>query len=187
MKKGLIIAAAFILLLVIGVLYCVGRYNSLVGMDEGVKNALGAIETDLQRRADLIPNLVTTVKGAAAHETEVIEAVTDARAKMAGASTAGEMAGADAELTSALSRLLVVVENYPELKANENFRDLMTQLEGAENRIGVARKDYNNAARSLNEAIRRFPTNIIANMTGFVQVEYFQADEGAQEVPQVEF
>ncbi|MDR0346884.1 MAG: LemA family protein [Coriobacteriales bacterium] len=181
------VVIALVIVLVIGVVSCFGAYNSLVSKDEGVKAALSTVETDLQRRADLIPNLVETVKGAAAHETEVINAVTEARARMAGASTPSELAEADAALSSALSRLLLVVENYPDLKANANFRDLMTQLEGTENRIAVSRKDYNNAARDLNETIRRFPTNVIASIFGFTAADYFEAAEGAQEVPQVQF
>jgi LemA protein len=187
MKKGLIVVITLAVVAVLGVGLFVGAYNSLVSRDEGVKTALGAIEADLQRRADLIPNLVETVKAAAEHETDAIGAVTEARERMAGASTTSELAAADAALTSALTRLLVVVENYPDLKANANFKDLMTQLEGMENRIAVSRKDYNNAARELNEAVRRFPTSIIANLFGFASADYFDAVEGAQEVPQVEF
>jgi LemA protein len=187
MKKGIIIVGVLVALVVLGIVVFAGSYNSLVSKDEGVKTALGAIEADLQRRADLVPNLVETVKGSAAHETEAIEAVTSAREKMTGASGVEGLAEADAELTGALARLLVVVENYPDLKANESFKDLMTQLEGTENRISVSRKDYNNAARELNETIRRFPTNVIAGMFGFTPATYFEADEGAQDVPQVEF
>jgi LemA protein len=187
MKKGFIITIALTFLVVIAITSSFGAYNVLVSKDEGVKAAFGSVEADLQRRTDLVPNLIETVKAAAAHETDAISAVTEARARMTGASTPAELAEADAALTNALSRLMVVVENYPDLKANANFKDLMTQLEGTENRIAVSRKDYNDAARELNEAIRSFPTNIIARIFDFTAAEYFEATEGAQEVPQVQF
>ncbi len=165
----------------------VGGYNRLVDYSEDVNNKLSEIDNQLQRRNDLIPNLVETVKGYAAHEEEVINSVTDARARLAGASSTEQVIEGDAALTSALSRLLVVVENYPELKADANFRQLSDNLAGTENRIAVARRDYNQAATRYNTAIRRFPTNIMASIFGFEKVEYFKAQEGAHEVPQVDF
>jgi LemA protein len=172
---------------VILVLSAIGGYNNLVNLSEDVNNKLSQIDNQLQLRNDLIPNLVATVKGFAAHEEEILKNVSDARAKLAGASSVEQMAEGDAELTGALSRLLVVVENYPELKADANFRQLADNLSGTENRISVARRDYNEAATRYNTAIRRFPTNIMARMFGFEKVEYFRAQEGAQEVPKVDF
>ncbi|NLI61179.1 MAG: LemA family protein [Clostridiales bacterium] len=165
----------------------VGGYNRLISYSEDLNNKLSEIDNQLQRRNDLIPNLVETVKGYASHEQEVIGSVTDARAKLAGASSPEEVIEGDAELSSALSRLLVVVENYPELKADANFRQLTDNLEGTENRIAVARRDYNQSATRYNTTIRRFPTNIMANLFGFEKIEYFKAQEGAEQVPEVNF
>lgn len=178
-----------ILLVIVVVLFMwvSGTYNSLVKKNEEVKTQQSNIQTQLQRRADLIPNLVNTVKGYAAHEKEVIQSVSDARAKLAGARTTGEALNADAELNQALSRLLVVVENYPDLKANANFRDLQAELEGTENRITIARKDYNNAARDYNTSIKKFPSVIFANIFGFSEVPYFEAAPGSEKVPEVNF
>ncbi len=187
MKRGLIILIVVILLVAVLAGSLIGSYNGLVGMREEVNTSFGNIDTQLQRRADLIPNLVSTVKGFAAQEQSVIDSVTDARAKLAGAKTVGEKASADGELTGALSRLLVVVENYPELKSNQNFIQLSDELAGTENRIAVSRKDYNDTVKSYNTKIKRFPTMIIASMFGFDQAEYFEAADGAAEVPQVSF
>ncbi len=178
------VIAAVIVIAVIGI---VGTYNSLVSLQAGVEEKESAISTQLQRRSDLIPNLVSTVKGYAAHEEEVYTAIADARSKLAGAGTVEEMAQANGELSSALSRLLVVVENYPELKANENFTALQDELAGTENRITVARNDYNTAAKEYNVKIRRFPNNLFAGMLGFEKVDYFEADSNAQSVPEVSF
>lgn len=187
MKKGtiIIIAIVAIILIIIGVF--AGTYNGMVSKAETVDNKFSDIDVMLQRRVDLIPNLVNTVKGFAAHETEVINSVTDARAKLAGASTVEEKAAADGELTSALNRLLVVVENYPDLKASENFIQLSDELAGTENRISVARRDYNDSVKDYNASIKKFPNNMLAGMFGFESKAYFEASEGANEVPTVEF
>jgi LemA protein len=169
------------------ILFSVTRYNSLVNRSEQVDGAWAQVENVLQRRADLIPNLVETVKGYATHEKDVIAQVTNARARLAGARGPEESATADAQLSSALSRLLVVVENYPQLKANETFTRLQDELAGTENRIAVERKRYNDVVRDFNASIKRFPSNLFAGMFGFESRQYFQAAEGAQKVPQVKF
>jgi LemA protein len=183
-NKSLWIVIAVVALLVV---FGISSYNSLVGMNENVNGKWSQIENMLQRRADLIPNLVNTVKGYAAHEQQAIAAVADARAKLAGAAGPAAKAQANGELNSALSRLLVVVENYPNLKADQNFRALMDELSGTENRIAVARKDYNDAVQGYNTKIRSLPTSIFAGMMGFGPKEYFRAEEGAKQVPQVKF
>lgn len=187
MKKGLLIFGIIILILAVLTGFAVNSYNGLVTARETVDNQLSNIDTQLQRRNDLIPNFVNTVKGYASHESEVFGAVSDARAKMAGANTTAEMAQADSELSSALSRLLVVVENYPELKADTQFTALSDELAGTENRIAVARRDYNAAAKEYNVTIQRFPKVIFANMFGFQKADYFQAAEGAENAPIVNF
>jgi LemA protein len=169
------------------VLYSVSRYNSLVNRSEEVDSAWAQIENVLQRRADLIPNLVETVKGYAAHEKEVISAVADARARLAGARGPEQSAAANQQLDSALSRLLVVVENYPQLKANENFRALQEELAGTENRIATERRRYNEVVREFNTSIKRFPNNLFAGMFGFENRHYFEAAAGAEKAPQVKF
>ena len=184
MKKGVIIVIAIV---VIAILMIIGSYNKIVGAEEKVDNKFSDIDVNLQRRADLIPNLVNTVKGFAAHETEVINSVTDARAKLAGAGTIEEKANADSELTGALNRLLVVVENYPDLKASENFRQLSDELAGTENRIGVARRDYNDSVKDYNSLIKKMPQNIIAGIFNFEEKAYFMVKEGSEDVPNVEF
>lgn len=186
MKKGMIIAIVVGLILVLGIAL-ISANNNLVSMEAKVDAALANIDTYLQRRADLIPNLVSTVKGYAAHEQEVIDSVTEARAKLAGASTVEEKAAADSALTAALNNLLVVVENYPDLKASQNFTQLADELAGTENRIATARRDYNDAVQSYNTAIRKFPASLVAGLFGFSQKTYFQAADGAQDVPIVEF
>ena len=172
-----------------------GIYNSLVGLQEGVDAAWAQVENVYQRRADLIPNLVATVKGAAEFEQETLQNVVEARAKVGqtnieGAPTPAQMEAFQANqdaLSSALSRLLVVVERYPDLKAVEAFRDLQVQLEGTENRIAVERNRYNEVARDYNTARRRFPAVLIANFLGFGDKGYFEARPGSDEPPQVEF
>ncbi len=169
------------------ILFSVTRYNSLVNRSADVDSAWAQIENVLQRRADLIPNLVETVKGYASHEKEVISSVAEARAKLAGARGPEQAAAADSQLNSALSRLLVVVENYPQLKANENFTRLQDELAGSENRIATERRRYNEVVRDFNASVKRFPSNLFAGMFGFGAREYFEAAEGAEKVPQVKF
>lgn len=184
MSKTAMVTLAVILVLA---LISFGSYNSLVNLEEAVNSSWSQVENQLQRRSDLIPNLVATVKGYAAHEEAVFAQVNEARAKLAGAQSVREAAQADAELSSALSRLLAIVENYPNLKADANFRQLQDELAGTENRIAVARMDYNNAVQRYNAAIRRFPTVIFARLFNFTPKDYFQAEAGAREVPQVDF
>lgn len=187
MKKGLKIFLVIIVVLLIVIVPIISSYNNLVALDQKVLNASSNIETQLQRRSDLIPNLVNVVKGYASHEEEIFIQVAESRSKLAGANTPSEQVNADAELSSALSRLLVVVEQYPELKANENFRDLSVQLEGTENRIAILREDYNGVATSYNTKIRKFPTNIISSIFNFEKVDLYKAAAGAEEVPNVDF
>lgn len=184
MNKTILVILAIVTVLAIGSVF---SYNSLVTMNENVNGKWSQVENQLQRRADLIPNLVNTVKGYAAHEQQTIQAVADARAKLAGAQGPAAKAGANGELNSALSRLLVIVENYPNLKADQNFRALMDELSGSENRLAVARKDYNESVQSYNTAIRSLPASVLAGLFGFGSKEYFKADEGAKQVPQVKF
>ncbi|WML43949.1 LemA family protein [Neobacillus sp. PS3-40] len=187
LKKGFIGAGIVIAVLVVFGLMLMGSYNGFVNSEENVNQSYAQIENQLQRRLDLIPNLVNTVKGYASHEKEVIASISDARARLAGAKTPQEQATANTELTGALSRLLVVVENYPNLKADQQFTQLMDELAGTENRISVARKDYNDQVAIFNKKVKRFPGAIIANMTGFDQKEYFKAEPKAGEAPKVDF
>lgn len=186
MKKGMIIAIIVGVVVLLGIAL-ISANNNLVSMEAKVDAALANIDTNLQRRADLIPNLVSTVKGYAAHEQEAIDSVTEARANLAGASTVEEKAAADSALTTALNNLLVIVENYPDLKASANFTQLADELAGTENRIAIARRDYNDAVQSYNTAIRKFPTSLVAGLFGFTQKDYFRASDGAQSVPDVAF
>lgn len=165
----------------------VGNYNKMVSLDQSVKQSESDIDTQLQRRSDLIPNLIATVKGYAAQEKGIYTDLANARVKLAGAQTVTEKANADNQLSGSLSRLLVVVENYPNLKSDQNFRDLSVSLEGTENRINIARKDYNNEVANYNSAIKKFPDVIIAGMFGFEQKPYYKATGGAKEVPKVDF
>ncbi|NLM50586.1 MAG: LemA family protein [Clostridiaceae bacterium] len=183
-NKWLIVVIVLVVLLGAWV---AGQYNSLVSLSTQVEQSYSNIEVQLQRRADLIPNLLNTVKGYIAHEEGVLTEIANARAKLAGASTVAEQSQANAELSSALSRLLVVVENYPTLKADTQFTSLMDELAGTENRIGVARIEYNDIVAKYNMKIRRFPGNIFANLFGFERAESFQADESSKSAPKVEF
>ena len=193
MKKTWIIVIAVVAVLVI---YCVSSYNSLVTQEETVGTAWSNVENQYQRRSDLIPNLVNTVKGYAAHEKETFDAVVSARAKATQMTIDIEdltpekieaYQKAQGAVGSALSRLLAVTENYPELKANENFKELQAQLEGTENRISVERRKFNETAREYNTNIRRFPKNIVASMFGFEKRPYFEAQEGTEQAPEVKF
>lgn len=184
MKKPIIITAVLIIILAI---IMGSSYNSLVALNESVDGKWSQVENNLQRRADLIPNLVATVKGYAAHEEDIMNEIADARSRLVGAGSVADKAEANEELTSALARLLVVVENYPNLKADANFRHLQDELAGTENRIAVARKDYNDAVQVLNARVKSFPTVIWARMFGFSAREYFEAEDSAQKAPQVEF
>jgi LemA protein len=196
MSKALIgcLVAFLGLALLLGLMVS-GVYNNLVGLQEGVDEAWGQVENVYQRRADLIPNLVATVKGAADFEQETLQNVVEARAKVGqtnieGSPSAAQMQAFQANqdaLSSALSRLLVVVERYPELKAVQAFRDLQVQLEGTENRIAVERRRYNEVARDYNTARRRFPAVLVAGLLGFDDKPYFESKPGADEPPQVEF
>ena len=187
MKKSTIVIIVVVVILVAIIAGLVSNYNGVVSLSEEVDNKFATIDTMLQRRADLIPNLVNTVKGYTNQEQAVIDSVTDARAKLAGANSVGEKANADQELSTALSNLLVVVENYPDLKSSQNFINLSDELAGTENRIATARKDYNDAVKEYNTKIKRFPTNIVSGMFGYGEKEYFQASEGSEEVPTVDF
>ena len=162
-------------------------YNGLVNKEEDVNQAYAQIENQLQRRLDLMPNLVNTVKGYASQEKDVIQSISDARANLAGAATPADQATANDQLTNALNRLLVVVENYPDLKSNTTFQQLMDELAGTENRISVARKDYNDTVSGYNRSVKRFPGSIIAGVFGFDEIEYFKASEGAEQAPTVDF
>lgn len=187
MKKGLIISIVVIAVVAIIGVSVAGSYNSLVSSREEVDKQLSVIDTQLQRRNDLIPNIVNTVKGYTSHESAVLSDIADARANLAGAQTTKDVAQADLELSGAISRLLMVVENYPDLKADTQFSALTDELAGTENRIAVARKDYNDVAASYNTMIKKFPRVIFANMFGFSPVDYFTASAGAEQVPQVTF
>ena len=187
-KKSLLITLIVILVIVLIFFNTFkGAYNKLVALDEGVNSAWAQVENQLQRRLDLIPNLVNTVKGYAEHEMDVLTAVTNARSRVGSAQTIPEKIDANRQLTSALGRLLVVVENYPNLKADQNFLALQSQLEGTENRIAVERRRYNETTRTYNTVVRKFPDNIIANMFGFERKSFFEAAEEAKEVPEVKF
>jgi LemA protein len=183
-KKGWIIA---LVVLVIVIFSGVGSYNSLIAMNEKVDGNWSQVENQLQRRADLIPNLVSTVKGFAAQEKDILNTIAESRSKLIGAGGVADKAAVNDELNSALSRLLVVVENYPNLKSDANFRQLMDDLAGTENRLAVARKDYNDSVQVFNAKIKSFPNVIWAGMLGFETREYFKAAESANQTPIVDF
>ncbi len=197
MKKALIITLA-IALVVLGMLFLwvQGTYNGLVSSQEDVNRAWADVQSTYQRRTDLIPNLVETVKGYAAHEREVLTGVADARGRVGQVVISAEnltpealrnFQAAQQQLSGALSRLLAVAERYPDLKANQNFLDLQTQLEGTENRINVARSRFNESAQGYNTRRRRFPAIVIANLLGFASKPYFEAEAGAERAPKVSF
>ena len=184
------------IIVVIIIFWGIGGYNGMVSLDEGVQNKWADVGTQYQRRADLIPNLVNTVKGYAAHESQTLENVVKARSEASSVKVdpqnitpekLAEYQKAQSGVSSALGRLMVIVEKYPDLKANQNFLELQSQLEGTENRINTARRDFNEAAKGFNTEIRRFPKNILAGMFGFEKKAYFEAEKGAEKAPEVQF
>ena len=196
MKKGLITGVVVIAVVVAAFVWVKNVYNRMVVSDEYVQASWSQVENVYQRRADLIPNLVATVKGYAAHESETLESVVAARAKATQVTVdpanltpeaLEQFNAAQGELSSALGRLLLIQENYPDLKANQNFMELQAQLEGTENRIATERMKYNEAAQAFNTGIRRFPDNIVASIFGFEKKGYFEAQAGAETAPKVEF
>lgn len=196
MNKKVIVLIAVAVVLLGSFVWVKNVYNNLVTSDENTQSAWSQVENVYQRRADLIPNLVATVKGYAAHESETLESVVAARAKATQVTIDPESLSsediakyneAQGELGNALGRLLLIQENYPDLKANQNFRDLQAQLEGTENRIATERMKFNQAVQNYNTEIRRFPSNIIASMFGFEKKGYFEANSGAENAPKVEF
>lgn len=196
MKKSWIVIIILVVLVFVGYSYVKGKYNTMVVASETVDAQWAQVENVYQRRADLIPNLVATVKGYASHEKETLEGVIEARAKATSTTISADnlspqalqqFQSAQDGLSSALSRLMVVVERYPDLKANQNFLQLQAQLEGTENRIAVERKRFNESARDYNLSIKMFPNTIFAGMFGFEKKAYFEATQGAETAPQVEF
>ena len=180
-----LVSILMVVVLAIGSVF--GFYNGMVSARENVDSKWSQVDNQLQRRSDLIPNLVNTVKGYASHEKEVFQSVSDARAKMAGARSVSDKLTANADLNSALSRLLAVAENYPQLKADQNFRQLQDELSGTENRIAVARKDYNDAVQSYNTKIKSLPYSLFAGALGFTARDYLKVEETARIVPKVQF
>lgn len=187
MKKYLIPVGILVGLIILVAILIVPRYNSLVNLDEDVNNAESNIDTQLQRRADLIPNLVNTVQEYADHEEEVFTDIAEARSNITNADNMEEVSEADTEMRSALSRLIAVAEAYPELQASDQFTGLRDELAGAENRIAVSRQDYNTTVQEYNRNTRAFPGNLIAGIFGFDEKPYFEADESAEDVPEVNF
>lgn len=197
MKKGWLAVIIIVVVLLLIYSFFKNNYNALVTLEENVNQAWAQVSNQYQRRADLIPNLVETVKGYATHERETFDAVTEARAKVGQLTVTPEVLNnpdafnrfqqVQGEISSVLTRLMAVAENYPQLKANENFLALQSQLEGTENRISVERKRFNEAVQTFNTKIRRFPTNLLAGMFGFEKKLYFEAQPGAETVPAVKF
>ena len=187
LKTLLVILGILLIMVFAAYSYLKGTYNSLVTMDEGVKGAWAQVENQLQRRYDLIPNYVETVKGYAKHEKEVFVKVAEARSRVAGAATVSDKIQANSQLSSALGRLLLVVERYPELKANTNFIRLQDELAGTENRIAVERRRFNEIVKNYNIKVRSFPTNILAGMFGFEKATFFEVPKEQQEAPKVKF
>jgi len=189
-KKWWYVIGAVFVFVVIPILWFVGSYNSLISLSAGVDAQWAQVETQYQRRADLVPNLVSTVKGYAAHETELFTEITELRSQWGKSVASGDREGqieSARGMDSAISRLLLVAENYPQLRASDNFLALQSQLEGTENRISVERMRYNEQVRAYNIKIKRLPTVFIANMFGYEQKPYFESEEGAATVPTVEF
>ena len=193
MKKGLLFVLGLVAVVCV---FLFSSYNGLVSAEEGVNAAWADVETQYQRRSDLIPNLVNTVKGYATHESKTLQEVTEARTRATSINLSledltpekmAEFQKAQEQVGSALGRLIAISENYPELKAADNFKELQAQLEGTENRISVARKNFNDLSRAYNVSVRRFPKNIVASMFGFSAKPYFEAEEGAEKAPRVEF
>lgn len=196
MKKGLWILLIVVAVVVMIFSYFQGTYNSLVTHREAVSKQWADVESQYQRRADLIPNLVSTVKGYAAHESKTLESVVEARSKATQTTiqfdqindqTLAQFQKVQGELSSALSRLMAISESYPDLKANENFRELQVQLEGTENRIATERRRFNESVQTYNVYVQKFPRNIIAGMFGFTPKSFFAAEAGAEQAPKVEF
>ena len=186
-RLPLIVSIGIVGLVALLSLWGFSLYNRMIGLDEGIKAAWAQVDNQLQRRSDLIPNLVETVKGFAAQERGVFQDIANARAKLAGAQTPQDRITASNELSGVLSRLLVVVENYPKLKSDSTFNRLMDELAGTENRIAVERKRYNDGVNDYNALIRRFPANLIASLGGFNRAPYFEVPEAAREAPKVKF
>lgn len=196
MKRSVMILLAMLAVAVICIVSSIGTYNSLITMEENTNGLWANVETQYQRRADLIPNLVSTVKGYAIHEQETLEGVVAARSQATQIKIdptdltpekLAEYQEAQGAVTQALGKLLAITENYPDLKANQNFLELQAQLEGTENRINVARKSFNDGAQSYNTEIRRFPKNILASLFGFEKRAYFEASQGSEQAPEVKF
>ena len=186
-NKWIIVAVILLLVIALPVISAIGTYNQLVAMDEAVDANWIQVENLMQRRYDLIPNLVEVTKGYAAHEEEIFTEIANARARIGQGGSREEVIDANDQLSGALSRLLVLTENYPQLQASDQFIRLQDELAGTENRLAVARQDYNNTVRSFNEKIRRFPTNLLANILGFDSQPYFEMSPAASEAPQVNF
>lgn len=196
MKKGTIALIVVVVLILLGGCSAGRAYNKMVTMEEGINKSWANVETQYQRRADLIPNLVNTVKGYATHEQETLDQVIEARSRATQVTLNAEDITSDrlqqyqqaqGEVSQALGRLMMIAENYPDLKANQNFMELQAQLEGTENRISVARKDFNDVSMAYNSYIRKFPANIIAGIFGFDTKSYFEAAEGTDRAPEVNF
>lgn len=188
MKKTSIILGLIVFILLIFGGVCASKYNQLVTLDESIQGSWSQVENVLQRRNDLIPNLVNTVKGYASHEREVFEEVAKARSQLGGAKTINEKVAANMAVESALAGLLAIVERYPDLKANQNFLALQDELAGTENRIATERRRFNEIVQSYNTIVRRFPNNLVAKVAGFEQKEvYFKAEEGASNAPKISF
>ena len=183
-NRGLMVV---VLVLILLVFWVVGRYNFFVNQNEAITGQWAQVENQLQRRFDLIPNVINTVKGITKQEKEVFGALAEARTRYAGSVTVDEKASTAGQVESSLGRLLLIAENYPELKSSQSFRDLTVELEGAENRIAVERMKYNDLVKSLNQSVKRFPNSILASLFGVAERSYFEVTEGAEAVPKVDF